>query len=61
MGNWKIENGRYVFVAYVENLNVINDPKCNSILITNLSGITFGLQYTDVMLTSLMTNRLTAT
>ena len=49
------ENGRYVYVAYVEGLNVINDPKCNSILITNLSGITFGLQCTDVMLTSLMT------
>ena len=49
------ENGRYVYVAYVEDLNVINDPKCNSILTTNLSGITFGLQCTDVMLTSLMT------
>ena len=49
------ENGRYVCVVYVEDLNVINDPKCNSILITNLSGITFGLPCTEVMLTSLMT------
>ena len=40
------------FVLRVEDLNVINDPKCNSILIINLSGITFGLQCTDVMLTS---------
>ena len=27
------QNGRYVCVAYVEGLNVINDAKCNSILI----------------------------
>ena len=41
-----------IYLASVEDLNVITDPKCNKVL----NAITFGLKCNNVILTSSMTS-----